>query len=139
MCQTLQILVKHRSFIDKQIIFYKIFCISIRNSEIREKLKIWCDKWPPDGIYCQKSLIFTIGGPCFMTIFQFFSYIWFSDKDTEYLWKHHLFVYKRSMLDQNLKGLAQKLGLPRPWQVQNWNGHGGLNFWATTSKFCENA
>ena len=139
MHQTLQILFKHRSFIDKQTIFYRIFCISIRKSEIREKLKIWCDKWPPDGIYCQKSLIFTIGGPYFMTIFHFFSYNWFSDKDTENLWKHHLFVYKRSMLDENLKGLAQKLGLPRPWQVQNWNGRGGLNFWATTSKFCENA
>ena len=40
-------------------------------------------------------------------------------RDRASIQKHHLFVYKRSMLDENLKGLAQKLGLPRPWQVQN--------------------
>ena len=139
MCQILQILVKHKSFIDKQMISYKIFCISIKKSEIREKLKIWWDKWPPDGIYCQKSLIFTIGGPFVSSNFQFFLNFWLLDRDTENFIKYHLFIYKRSMFDQNLKGLAQKLGLPRPWQVQNWNGRGGLNFWATTSKFCENA
>ena len=50
-----------------------------------------------------------------------------------------MFVYKRSMLDQNLKGLAEKIWLPRPWQVQNRNRCGRLNFWATSSKFFGNS
>ena len=35
--------------------------------------------------------------------------------------------------------VAQKMRLPRPWEVQNWNGRGGHSFWATISKFCENS
>ena len=42
------------------------------------------------------------------------------------------------MPDQNFEGLRQKLELPYPSQVQNWNVHGVLNFWATPSKFCKN-
>ena len=33
--------------------------------------------------------------------------------------KTYLFVYKRSITDQNLMGVTQKLGLPRPSEVQN--------------------
>ena len=34
-------------------------------------------------------------------------------------------------------GVTQKLGLPRPFKVQNWNGRGRLNFWATPMKLCK--
>ena len=35
--------------------------------------------------------------------------------------KHHLFIYKRSMLDQNLKDVAQKKKAATPLGVQlNW-------------------
>ena len=50
---------------------------------------------------------------------QFFKDCWNPIKDTEIFIKHHLFVYKRSMLNQSLKGVAQKMTLPRPLQVQN--------------------
>ena len=139
MCQTLQILVGHTSFTNKQMMFLSIFCIVTRQSKIGEKLKICNDKWPPDGKYEWFLAIFTIRGPFVTSNFQFFPNFWVSDRDTENFIKYHLFIYKRSMFDQNLKGLAQKLGLPRASQVQNWNGHGGFNFWATTTKFCENA
>ena len=52
----------------------------------------------------------------------------FPVKDTENWIKHHLFVYKRSITDQNFKGVAQKLGLPSPSQVQNWIGVAGSIF-----------
>ena len=45
-------------------------------------------------------------------------------------------IYKKCMLDQNLEGVAQKMRLPRPSEVQNWKGCGRLNFWATAQKFC---
>ena len=44
-------------------------------------------------------------------------------------------AYKKSIIDQNLKGIAHPKRLPCPWKVQNWNGRGRLNFWATPSKF----
>ena len=46
-----------------------------------------------------------------------------------------MFAYKRSIIDQNLEGITYLIRLPCPWEVQNWNEHGGLNFWATPSKF----
>ena len=49
--------------------------------------------------------------------------------------KYHLNIYKKYMLDQNLEGVAQKVRLPRPSEVQNWKGHGRLNFWARALKF----
>ena len=39
----------------------------------------------------------------------------------------------------NMKGIAHLKRLPRPWEVQNWNGHSGSIFWATPSKFGENS
>ena len=45
---------------------------------------------------------------------QFFKDCWNPIKDTEIFIKHHLFVYKRYMLDQSLEGVAQKMTLPRP-------------------------
>ena len=92
----------------KQMIFYKIFCISIRNSEIREKLKIWCDKWPPDGIYCQKSLIFTIGGHI---SWQFFSFSLIFD-----------FLIKIQKIYKNIICLSVKdLCLTKIWRVWHKN------------------
>ena len=35
--------------------------------------------------------------------------------------------------------MAQKIRLPCLSEVQNWNGHGRLNFWATTFKFWKNS
>ena len=49
--------------------------------------------------------------------------------------KYHLNIYKKYMLDQNLEGVAQKVRLPRPSEVQNWKGRGRLNFWARALKF----
>ena len=50
---------------------------------------------------------------------QFFKDCWNPIKDTEIFIKHHLFVYKRYMLDQSLEGVAQKMTLSDPLQVQN--------------------
>ena len=36
-------------------------------------------------------------------------------------------------------GVAQKLGLPCPFEIQNSSGHGRLKFWATPSKFSKMA
>ena len=44
-------------------------------------------------------------------------------------------AYKKSIIDQNLEGVAEKLSLPHPLEFQNWNGCSGLNFWAISSKF----
>ena len=51
--------------------------------------------------------------------------------------KYHLMAYKRFIIDQNLKGIAHLIRLPRPWEVWNQNGRGRFNFWATPSKFWE--
>ena len=58
-------------------------------------------------------------GPFSENKFRFFKDCWNPFKDTEIFIKHHLFVYKRYMLDQSLEGMAQKMTLPRPLQVQN--------------------
>ena len=59
---------------------------------------------------------------------QFFKDCWNPIKDTEIFIKHHLFVYKRYMLDQNLEGVAHQMALSRPLQDQNGNGRSRLNF-----------
>ena len=79
-------------------------------------------------IHFNGNRIFTIRGPFVSSNFQFFANFWVPDRDTENFIKYHLFIYKRSMLDQNLKGLAQKLGLPRPSQVQIEMGVAGSIF-----------
>ena len=55
---------------------------------------------------------------------QFFLNFSFPIEDAEKWIKHHFFVYKKSISDQNFKDMSQKIGLPRPWEVQNWNGCG---------------
>ena len=45
---------------------------------------------------------------------QFFSYFSFPVTDTKILCKYHLNAYKKSMIDQNLKGIAHLKRLPRP-------------------------
>ena len=134
MCNTFQILVNYRSFIGKQMMFYSFFCISNRKAEFWKEL-----------LFHHKSTLRRIlknsyvGWPRFVVKKKLFSKFSFPVRDTKKWIKHHLFVYKRSKNDQNFKDLAQKLRLPCPWQVQNWNGRGGRNFWATTSKFWENS
>ena len=66
---------------------------------------------------------------------QFFLNLSFPIEDAEKWIKHHFFVYRKSISDQNIKGIPQKIGLPHPWEVQNWNGLGGRSFWATTFNF----
>ena len=39
-------------------------------------------------------------------------------------------IYRRSIIDPNCEGVAKKLSLLPPLEVQNWNGHSRL-------KFCE--
>ena len=78
-------------------------------------------------------------GPFSENKFWFFKDSWNPIKDTEFFIKHHLFVYKRYILDQNLEGLTKEKRLPCPWQSQNRNGRSRLNFWATSSKFWENS
>ena len=70
---------------------------------------------------------------------QFFLNLSFPIEDAEKWIKHHFFVYKKSISDQNFKGISQKIGLPHPWEVQNWNERGRHSFWATTFKLWENS
>ena len=46
---------------------------------------------------------------------QFFKDCWNPIKDTEIFIKHHLFVYKRYMLDQSLEGVVQKNDAAMPF------------------------
>ena len=48
---------------------------------------------------------------------QFFSNLSFPVTDTKNLCKYHLNTYKKSIIDQNLKGIAHLKRLPRPWEV----------------------
>ena len=59
---------------------------------------------------------------------QLFLNLSFPVQDTEKWIKHHLFVYKRSITDQNFKGLGKKLRLLHPWQVQTWNVYSHKDF-----------
>ena len=47
-------------------------------------------------------------------------------------------IYKKYILFQNLRNVAQKLCLPCSFKVQNWNGRGKLDFSATHLKFWKN-
>ena len=58
-------------------------------------------------------------GPFSENKFWFFKDSWNPIKNTEFFIKHHLFVFKRYMLDKSLEGVVQKMTLPRPLQVQN--------------------
>ena len=49
-----------------------------------------------------------------------------------------MFAFKRYSIFQNYKGVAQKLGLPHPFEFQNSKGRGRHNFWATTLKLWKN-
>ena len=52
---------------------------------------------------------------------------------------HHLLTSIGTRSVPNMKGIAHLKRLPRPWEVQNWNGRSGSIFWATPSKFGENS
>ena len=61
MSHTLQILVKHLSFIDKQMMFYKNSCISHKIPTIFKNLVFFLWQWPPS---IQKSDFCILGGHC---------------------------------------------------------------------------
>ena len=48
-------------------------------------------------------------------------------------------AYKKSIIDQNLEGVAEKLSLPYSFEVQIWNGYSRFDFWTISSKFFENS
>ena len=48
-------------------------------------------------------------------VFLKFQLSWVTD--TKNLCKYHLMAYKKSIIDQNLKGIAHLKRLPRPWEV----------------------
>ena len=48
-----------------------------------------------------------------------FSNFSFPVRDTKNWIKYHLNAYKKSIIDQNLEGVAEKLSLPRPLEFQN--------------------
>ena len=50
---------------------------------------------------------------------------------------HHLKIIKRCIFSPNLEGVAQKISLPRPWEVWNGQGHGSTIFQAIPIKLCE--
>ena len=50
---------------------------------------------------------------------QFFSKLSFSVTDSKNWLKYYLMAYKKSIIDQNLEGVAEKLSLPRPLEFQN--------------------
>ena len=81
----------------------KIFLLTLLNRIWTDWLKVGC---PTVGLLKTKKILFlkTAG---FLSEMEFFFI------------KHHLFVYKRYMTDQNLEGLTQKIWLPRPSEVQN--------------------
>ena len=51
---------------------------------------------------------------------------------------HHLKIYNKYIFFQSFIGVAQKLCLPRPFEVWISKGCGRLNFWATPMKFWKN-
>ena len=61
LCHTLQILIKHGFFTDKQMMFYRNFCISDRIPTIFRKLIFFLWQWPPN---IQKSDFCILGGHC---------------------------------------------------------------------------
>ena len=127
-------MVKHRSFIDKQMIFMK-FSVSL--SETQKLGKNWkfdVTNGPPMVYIAKNHSYLPSGGHISWQFFSFSLIFDFLIKIQKIYDNIICLSIKDLCLTKNLKCLAQKLGLPRPWQVQNWNGCGGLNFWATTSK-----
>ena len=135
----LEILITYGFFIDKKWCFIHFSVSSTRKLKFEKSFFFFfriAPKW------YKKSWLWTIIyhlGATPEKKKQFFSNFSFPVEDTEKWIKHHFFVYKKSITDQNFKGIPQKIGLPRPWEVQNWNGRGGHSFWATTSKFWGNS
>ena len=130
--QALQILVSHVSFIDKQMMFSSFVYIFTGFQQFSKNWFSLSQVAPMMHKLC-------IMGATQNEKSQFFENSWNPIKDINKWWKHHLFVYKKYTFDQNLEGVTQKLRLPRPWEVQNWNGPGRLIFWATASKLCKSS
>ena len=110
----LQILVNDKFFVGYQMIFSSIFCICNRKA-------VNCLFFPRvSPIWYKKSWLWTITYHMGDTLWgkrQFFSNLSFPVTDTKNLCKYHLNTYKKSIIDQNLKGIAHLKRLPRPWEV----------------------
>ena len=50
---------------------------------------------------------------------------------------YHLKIIKRCVFSPNLEVVAQKISLPRPWEVSNGQGRGSTIFQAIPIKICE--
>ena len=59
---------------------------------------------------------------------QVFKNCWNPVRDTGIFIKHHLFIYKRSIIDQNFKGVAQKKGCHVLQKFKIEIGVAGANF-----------
>ena len=86
-----------------------------KSYEFSQNLKVVAQKLCPPRIFKDSY----IGWPRLVVKKKLFSKFSFPVKDTKKLIKHHFFVYQRSIFDQSLKGVAQKLRLPRPSEAQN--------------------
>ena len=116
---TLQILVNDRFFIGVQMIFYSIFCVSNRKARIREKLLFPFLSSPQVVIIVHNNGIFYHLGATQEKKKWLFSNFSFPVRDTKNWIKYHLNTYKKSIIDQNLEGVAEKLSLPHPLEFQN--------------------
>ena len=122
--------------------FYSFFYIFNRKAEIWEKL-LFLNWSSPQVVHISyivhnHDFLYHLGA-ILKKKKKLFSNFSFLVEDTEKWIKHHFFVYKKSISDQNFKGISQKIGLPHPWEVQNWNGRGRHSFSATNSKFWGNS
>ena len=123
-------------FIGHQMRFYSTFCISKRKAEIWEKLLFPFLSRPQ--VVKNHDYNYHLG----VTLKkekQFFSKLSFSVTDSKNWLKYYLMAYIISIIDKHCGGLAENSSLPCPFKFQNWNGHIGLNSWATPFKFCENS
>ncbi len=74
---------------------------------------------PPSGNYSPLSWVFYCLGAIHERKKLFFSNFSFSVRNTINCLKYHLVGHKRSIIDQNMKGVAENLSLPCPFEVQN--------------------
>ena len=116
---TLQILVNDRFFIGHQIIFYSFFCVSNRKAEIWEKLLFPLLSSPQVVIIVHNHGFFYHLGATQEKKNHLFSNFSFPVRDTKNWIKYHLMAYKKSIIDQSLEGMAEKLSLPHHLEFQN--------------------
>ena len=116
---TLQILVNDRFLIGHQMILSSISCISSRKAYIWERLSLPHKVSPIWYVIVHNHDFLYQVGDTLQKKRQIISNFSFPITDTKKWWKYDLMAYKRSIIDQNLKGIAHLIRLPRPWEV--WN------------------